>query len=94
MTYELVFHPSAMSERNKLAKPIREQFKKKLGKRLENPRVESAHVSGGSHLFKIKLRAAGFRLVYQVQDQTITVLVLSVGKRECNAAYNAALVRL
>lgn len=56
--------------------------------------MESAHVSGGSHLYKIKLRAAGFRLVYQVRDQAITVLVLSVGKRERNAAYNAALVRL
>lgn len=93
MTYELVFHPSALSEWNKLDKPIREQFKKKLGERLENPRVESAHVRGGSQLYKIKLRAAGFRLVYQVQDHAITVLVLSVGKRQRNAAYNAALVR-
>ena len=93
MTYELEFHQSALSEWSKLDKPIREQFKKKLGERLENPRVESAHISGGSHLYKIKLRAAGFRLVYQVQDHVITVLVLSVGKRERNAAYNAALVR-
>ena len=94
MTYELVFHPNALSEGNKLDKPIREQLKKKLGGRLENPRVESARISGGSHLYKIKLRASGFRLVYQAQDQAITVLVLSVGKRERNAAYNAALVRL
>lgn len=94
MTYELAFHPSALSEWSKLDRPIREQFKKKLGERLENPRVESAHVSGGSYLYKIKLRAAGFRLVYQVQDQAITVVVLAVGKRERNAAYNAALVRL
>lgn len=94
MTYELAFHPSALSEWNKLDKPIREQFKKKLGERLENPCVESARISGGSQLYKIKLRATGFRLVYQVQDHAITVLVLSVGKRERNAAYNAALVRL
>jgi mRNA interferase RelE/StbE len=94
MTYELAFHPDALSAWNKLDKPVWEQFKKKLNDRLENPRMESARVSGGNNLYKIKLRAAGFRLVYQVQDQQITVLVLSVGKRDRNAAYNAALGRL
>jgi mRNA interferase RelE/StbE len=94
MSYELEFHPDALNEWRKLDKPVRVQFKKKLADRLGNPRVESARVSGGNDLYKIKLRAAGFRLVYQVRDKTVTVLVLSVGKRDRNAAYNAALGRL
>jgi mRNA interferase RelE/StbE len=31
--------------------------------------------------YKIKLRAAGYRLVYQVEDKTVTVIVVAVGKR-------------
>ncbi|MGS0099138.1 type II toxin-antitoxin system RelE family toxin [Escherichia coli] len=44
--------------------------------------------------YKIKRRAAGYRLVYQVRDQTITVFVFAVGKRERSAADDAADKRL
>jgi mRNA interferase RelE/StbE len=44
--------------------------------------------------FKIKLRTAGYRLVYRVEDQRITVVVISVGKRERGAAYDQARGRL
>jgi mRNA interferase RelE/StbE len=93
MTYKLAFHPDALSEWRKLDGSVATQFKKKLKERLERPRVEAARVSGGSDLYKIKLRALGFRLVYQVDEGIVTVLVLSVGKRERNAAYQAALLR-
>ena len=94
MTYELAFHPDALLEWKKLDGTVREQFKGKLTERLDTPRVDSARVSGGKDLYKIKLRALGYRLVYQVQDKTITVLVLAVGKRERNAAYEYALRRI
>ena len=48
----------------------------------------------GRIVYKIKLRASGYRLVYQVRDQTITVFVVAVGKRERSAAYDAADKRL
>ncbi|MBV8049154.1 MAG: type II toxin-antitoxin system RelE/ParE family toxin [Paludibacterium sp.] len=94
MSYELDFHPKALAEFKKLDRAIAEQFKTKLKERLISPRVPSATVSGGTDLYKIKLRTVGYRLVYQVQDEKIVVLVLSVGKRERNAAYKAALGRL
>ena len=94
MTFELEFHVEALEEWRKLDSPIRTQFKKKLVERLENPVVPSARVSGSANLYKIKLRQAGFRLVYQVQEQQVIVLVLSVGKRDRNAAYKAAIGRL
>jgi mRNA interferase RelE/StbE len=34
------------------------------------------------------LRSSGFRLVYEVKDEQIVVLVLSVGKRENNKVYD------
>ena len=37
MSYKLDFHPTAWKEWQSLAKDIREQFKKKLAQRLENP---------------------------------------------------------
>ena len=94
MSYELRFKDSALKEWRQLNAPVREQFKKKLAERLEQPRVPSAALHGARDLYKIKLRAAGFRLVYQVDDGIVTVTVIAVGKRERNAVYAAALTRL
>jgi mRNA interferase RelE/StbE len=44
--------------------------------------------------YKIKLRASGFRLVYQVIDDELVVTVVSVGKRENNEAYFSAKKRI
>ncbi|MQR00682.1 addiction module toxin RelE [Glaciimonas sp. GS1] len=68
------------------------QFKKQLEKRLETPRVPSARLHGRDmkDAYKIKLRDAGYRLVYEVNDMTVTVLVLAVGKRDKNQAYTLA----
>jgi mRNA interferase RelE/StbE len=85
MSYELNFHPDALDEWHKLDKSVREQFKKKLAERLESPKVPGSRLSGHSNRFKIKLRNAGFRLVYEVRDQQLVVLVVAIGKRERNA---------
>lgn len=44
MTYKLEFKKSALKEWEKLGHTIKEQFKKKLKERLENPHVHSAVV--------------------------------------------------
>ncbi|MDG2961700.1 type II toxin-antitoxin system RelE family toxin [Exercitatus varius] len=88
MTYKLKFHEKALKEWKKLGTPVKEQFKKKLLERLENPHVPADRLHGfATSLYKIKLRAAGYRLVYEVNDREILVLVLSVGKRERDKAY-------
>ena len=43
--------------------------------------------------YKIKLRSAGYRLVYRVEDSTITVTVVAVGKRERGDVYKSAKTR-
>lgn len=68
MTYELGFVEDALKEWRKLDSGIREQFKKKLAERLENPRVLAAKLGGHSDRYKIKLRSVGYRLVYEVRD--------------------------
>ncbi|MES2754724.1 MAG: type II toxin-antitoxin system RelE/ParE family toxin [Pseudomonadota bacterium] len=67
-----------------------EQFKAKLAERLEGPRVDADKLAGLSDCYKIKLRAAGYRLVFRVEHRLVTVVVVTVGKRERNAVYKSA----
>jgi mRNA interferase RelE/StbE len=89
MTYKLRFIPAALKEWEKLAAPIKSQFKKKLSERLENPRVPADKLSGYDSVYKIKLRSAGYRLAYEVIDDELLVYVLAIGKREKNKVYSA-----
>lgn len=65
-------------------------FKKKLAERLENPFVPSAKLSGSANRYKIKLRAVRYRLVYEVIESELIVVVIAVGKRENNWVYKKA----
>lgn len=90
MIYELAFLDEALKEWRKLDAVTREQFKARLAERLQNPKVPSARLHGAKERYKIKLRNAGFRLVYQVKDRELLVLVVAVGRRERNDVYRAA----
>ena len=93
MTYKLAFKKSALKEWQKLGHTIKEQFKKQLEERLQNPHVPSSALSGAKDCYKIKLRQVGYRLVYSVDDDTITITVIAVGKRNRNEIYDVALNR-
>lgn len=93
MSFELAFLDVALKEWNKLDRPLREQFKAKLQERLKNPRVPSAKLSGHVDRYKIKLRSAGYRLVYEVRDKEIVVVVVAIGRRERGTAYKLAATR-
>lgn len=93
MTYELAFLEPALKEWRKLAPGLREQFKKKLAERLIEPRVPASKLSGAKDRYKIKLRDAGWRLVYEVRDEQIIVVVVAIGKRERSAVYRVAETR-
>ena len=90
MSYRLKFKEEALKEWHRLDGHLRTLFKKKLAERLVTPRVPSAKLSGHPDCYKIKLRDAGYRLVYEVRDGELVVVVVAVGKRERNAVYLAA----
>ena len=92
--YQLAFKTSALKEWKKLAEPIRKQFKNKLEERLDTPHIAADALSGLDNCYKIKLRSVGYRLVYEVQDETVTVTVIAVGKRERADVYRKAKNRL
>jgi mRNA interferase RelE/StbE len=95
VTYELEFHAAALKEWQNLDNSVRLFLKKKLEKRLENPRIDSARLHGDlKHCYKIKNDKTGHRLVYQVIDDQVIVYVISVDKRDDLKAYRLAAQRI
>ncbi|MCP3927925.1 MAG: type II toxin-antitoxin system RelE/ParE family toxin [Bacteroidetes bacterium] len=94
MTYRLVFKVDAKKEWDNLDSTVRSVFAKKLKERIQQPRIEISRLSGMKDCYKIKLRRAGYRLVYQVRDKELVVSIVAVGKRERNLVYKIATKRI
>ena len=90
MSYKLKFLPSALKEWNKIGSTIREQLKKKLRERLDEPIVPADRLIGFKNHYKIKLRSAGYRQVYEVDQGEVSVIVITVGMRERSDVYSKA----
>jgi mRNA interferase RelE/StbE len=83
MTYTLKFLQEALEEWQALDNSVRKKLKSKLMERLKEPCVPSARLRGTTReLYKIKLKNPGYRLVYEVYGKTITVEVITVGRRD------------
>ncbi|VVP33876.1 mRNA interferase toxin RelE [Pseudomonas fluorescens] len=88
--YDFEWDPKALKELRKLDGAVRLQFLRKLQERQSNPRVPGDALHGLRDCYKIKLRGAGYRLVYRVEDGRIVILVLAIGKRERGSVYDSA----
>lgn len=88
--YGVEWDPKALKELRKLDGAVRLQFLRKLQERQSNPRVPGDALHGLKDCYKIKLRGAGYRLVYRVEDERIVILVLAIGKRERSSVYEQA----
>ena len=91
--YKLKFLPTALKEWKKLDSSIQGQLKKKLKERLQAPHIPANLLHGFENHYKIKLRASGYCLVYEVIEKEIVVLVIAVGKRDKNLVYKKAKTR-
>jgi len=85
--YRLQFLPQALKEWRKLDPSIQQQLKRKLIERLHNPHIPSSRLRGFDAVYKIKLRSSGYRLVYQVNDNKLVVLVIVIAKRDRYEVY-------
>ena len=93
-TYNLEFHELALKEWKKLDGSIKALLHKALAKRLQAPHMPSARLRGDlQNTYKIKLRDVGYRLVYEVIDQRLVVLVIAIGRRDHDEAYQTAMRR-
>ena len=86
--YSLEFHEEAEKEWAKLDGSIKTQFKSALEKRLKNPHLPSARLGNDlENCYKIKLATVGYRLVYEVIEDRLVVVVIAVGRRDKFHAY-------
>ena len=93
-TYRLTFLRDAKKEWDKLGHSVRSQFECKLKEILKAPRRPAAQLGGMANCYKIKLKDAGYRLVYRVFDDRVVVQVVAIGKRERDEVYKVAARRL
>ena len=94
MNYKLQFLPSALKEWKKLDRQIQQQLKKKLASVLKHPHIPANKLSGSNSLYKAKLRSSGYRLVYEIIDKKLCVIVITIAKREANKVYKIASKRI
>ena len=93
-TYQLEFQQLALKEWKKLDGTVKLQFQQVLSKRMQEPHVPSARLRGElQNTYKIKLRDVGYRLVYEVIDQRLVVMVIAIGWRDHAEVYQSALKR-
>ena len=94
-SFDLEFLDLAHDEWFKLDSAVVARLRKKLERRLEQPRIESQRLHGSlAECFKIRDDKSGTRVVYLVEDDRRVVLIVSVGKRTDGAAYRIAQGRL
>ncbi|WP_434624951.1 type II toxin-antitoxin system RelE/ParE family toxin [Pseudomonas sp. Z1-29] len=91
--YDVQWDPKALKELRKLDGAVRLQLLKKLQERQGHPRVPGDALHGMKDCYKIKLRGAGYRLVYRIEEERIVILVIAVGKRERSGVYASAKTR-
>ncbi len=82
MTYELEFDSTSLARMAEAWRDGQKQFKNKLQQDRADPRIESTRLSDLPDCYKIKLKASGYRLVYQVRDSVVVVYVIAIGKEE------------
>lgn len=93
MNWVIEFHPTALRELGKLDPELRRQALARLESRLNEPAVPKARLSGSSpDTYKIKLKRAGLRIVYQIHANAGRIRVLAVGRRD-SEVYEHALRR-
>ncbi len=79
MNWSLIHEPGANGRSP--GETVKNSSNNKLQQIVQNPRIESARLSDLPDCYKIKLKASGYRLVYQVRDSVVVVYVIAIGKK-------------
>lgn len=93
--YEVYCVPQAYEEWLNLNHSVKLMFVKKLKERIHNPTQNNDGLKGALiGCYKIKLKRAGYRLIYQVLEDKIILLIWAIDKRDKNLAYKTATQRI
>jgi mRNA interferase RelE/StbE len=80
MAYKIEIKPSAVKSLSKIPRPHRRRIAKRIDGLAEDPRPkDSKKLSGEQDLHRI--RVGDYRIIYQVEDDVLIVLVVRIGSR-------------
>jgi len=81
MTYAIKFRPAVEKSLKKLSKTELIRIKRKIGALAENlPDPATTKMKGNNKFHKI--RAGDHRIIYEIHDDTLVVLVAKIGHRK------------
>lgn len=78
--YNIIFQKRALNFFKKLDFSIQERIAKKIGELKDNPRIGIPLVGNLTGLWK--LRIGDYRVIYQIRNEELVVLVLDIGHRQ------------
>lgn len=97
-SYEILFHPEAKKEFDKLDGSVRTVVLKQLGKLRRDPSLgEKLGNRGGFDLTgyrKVYAFRKKIRIVYRIHEGRLLVFIMAVGKREDLQVYKDAFLRI
>ena len=80
MTYRIEVKPSAADALARIPEPQRRRIVRKIDRLADNPRPRGAvPLEGRLSLYRV--RVGPYRVIYQVQDAALVVLVVRIGRR-------------
>lgn len=82
MPYSIRISPAANREIRKLDRPIQKRILKKLDNLEQEPRPNGVEKLSGGNEVRYRVRVGDYRIIYRVDDDVLTVLVLKVGDRK------------
>jgi mRNA interferase RelE/StbE len=81
MAYEVFISPAARRDLKHIRGPIRRRIGDAIDGLVEEPRPPGhTKLAGEDHLYRI--RVGDYRIVYQIEDDRLVVLVVRVGHRK------------
>lgn len=79
MSYEVIFHPSALKEFDKLPKAVQKRIGEVVDALREEPRPQGAVKLTG--IEACRLRVGTYRIAYAIRDERLIVLIVKVAHR-------------
>jgi mRNA interferase RelE/StbE len=80
MPYRIEFRPAAVRDMSKIDRPAREKIAEKIGSLQQDPRPAGIEPLRGLET-RYWLRVGVYRVVYEIEDDILLVLVVRIGHR-------------
>lgn len=77
--YAVEFLPSAARVLSKLEPPVRRRIARRIDRLAEDPRGDAVKLRGVDDVWRA--RAGDYRILYQVEDDRLRILVIRIGHR-------------